>query len=334
MLLHITNGDGAAALLAAGGCAGKILPWRDVLHEGPVPRLDLEELSQSRAHFLASRDWGTLPRLRASFAARDRTLKSFRDYDEVVLWFEHDLYDQLQLAQILSWLAYEDLSGSRITLICIDRHKHVAHFRGLGDLEPDHVVPLFQTRKVLSGAAYKVACAAWNAFTSPDPRELNQFLVRDSSALPFMRAALMRHTLEFPSTFNGLGRTAQHALGVVEAGCTEAVALLKAHWEHEEALFLGDWSFWHLLLTLACKPAPLVTVRGAASSRDLQGAELEITETGRSVLTGRLDAVHLRGIDRWYGGVHLKGHRAMWRWDEYDKQVVHTSKATPGRVSR
>jgi hypothetical protein len=34
--LNITNGDSAAATLTEAGVEGKIISWRDVLHEGPV----------------------------------------------------------------------------------------------------------------------------------------------------------------------------------------------------------------------------------------------------------------------------------------------------------
>ena len=322
MLLHITNGDGAAALLAAGGCAGEILPWRDVLHEGPVPALELAALSRIRAEFLASRGWGALPALCTSFATRDRTLAEFRAYDELVLWFEHDLYDQLQLAQVLSFLASEERNGSCITLICIDRHEGVTLFRGLADLMPTHVAPLFAARGRVTGAAYHVASEAWGAFTGADPSAVESFLASDSSALPFMRAALLRHLQELPSTFNGLGRTAHHALNAVASGCIAPVSLLEAHWDQETAPFMGDWSFWHELQSMARAPAPLLTIEGACSERDMQGATLSVTDEGAAVLTGKLDAIHLRGIDRWYGGVHLMGRHARWRWDASECCVV------------
>ena len=55
-VLHITNGDSAVGLMREGGISGDILPWRDVLHDGPVPGgLDLEALSRVRARFLADR---------------------------------------------------------------------------------------------------------------------------------------------------------------------------------------------------------------------------------------------------------------------------------------
>jgi len=56
--LNITNGDSAAGTLSEAGVEGKILPWRDVLHEGPVDSsLSLEELSKVRARFISGRNW-------------------------------------------------------------------------------------------------------------------------------------------------------------------------------------------------------------------------------------------------------------------------------------
>src|SRR5687767_9453549 len=105
-MLHVTNGDSAAERIRAAGVDGTILPWRDVLHEGPVPAgLPLERLSAVRAEFLASAGAGAPEAVRRDFAERDRTLMAAAREDEVVLWFEHDLYDQLQLIQLLDWFA-------------------------------------------------------------------------------------------------------------------------------------------------------------------------------------------------------------------------------------
>ena len=51
--LIITNGDGAAGTIKAAGLGDEILPWRDVLHMGPVPNVGgLNALSELRAHYL------------------------------------------------------------------------------------------------------------------------------------------------------------------------------------------------------------------------------------------------------------------------------------------
>jgi hypothetical protein len=63
-------------------------------------------LRETRARFLAESGWGDAGGLRAAFEERDETLAAaLRDRRPVVLWFEHDLYDQLQLLQVLALAA-------------------------------------------------------------------------------------------------------------------------------------------------------------------------------------------------------------------------------------
>jgi hypothetical protein len=128
-LLFITNGGPASGRLRASGLTGEILPWRDVLHEGPVPGgLSLEELADVRARFLAQRGWTTLEKARRDFAGRNATLAGYGDHEEVVLEEEHDLYDQLQLIQVLDWFSGSDLDGTRLSIVQTDEY--------LGTLEP------------------------------------------------------------------------------------------------------------------------------------------------------------------------------------------------------
>ena len=58
-MLHLTNGDHAADVIRALGLPGEVVPWRDVLHEGPVPAgLAMPELSAVRARFVAASTFG------------------------------------------------------------------------------------------------------------------------------------------------------------------------------------------------------------------------------------------------------------------------------------
>jgi hypothetical protein len=116
-MLHLTNGDDAAGLLRPAGMTGTILPWRDVLHEGPVPAgLDLDALSDVRARFLAEQGWDDRTAIRDGFARRNAALRRFRRHEAVVLWFEHHLYDQLQIAQLLDWFAGRDRGDTHLAM--------------------------------------------------------------------------------------------------------------------------------------------------------------------------------------------------------------------------
>ena len=57
-ILNITNGDSAVSIIEQAGITGDILPWRDVLHDGPVPAgLSLEALSKVRTQFIVESGW-------------------------------------------------------------------------------------------------------------------------------------------------------------------------------------------------------------------------------------------------------------------------------------
>lgn len=320
-VLHITNGDVAAAAMRAAGIRGDILPWRDVLHDGPIPAgLTLTQLADVRAQFIADCGWGDYRAVRADFAARDTVLASFRRYQRVVLWFEHDLYDQLQLVQILAWFARRPRGTTRVALIQAQDY--------LGPLAPELVAQLLSTQRPVSTAQLVLARATWVAVTAPDPRRLLRLLKRALNALPFLRPALLRLLEEYPEVEDGLSRTERGALCAVEAGAASPLEIFRAWQNYESPRFMGDSPFWQRLKGLTNAPTPaLRTHDGAAFRVPAAGADagfaaqrLQLTDSGCALLRREIDWVALNGIDRWVGGVHLA--RECWRWSALRQIVV------------
>src|SRR2546425_4236380 len=98
--LHITNGDCAAGTLRQ-FLTDPVSITADVLHEGPAPHVDLNTWHQLRARSLAQSDQASFEDTRNDLARSDRAIAEADRYDEVVLWFEHDLFDQLLLIRTL-----------------------------------------------------------------------------------------------------------------------------------------------------------------------------------------------------------------------------------------
>jgi hypothetical protein len=168
-MLHLTNGDSAASGIRESGLSAEVLSWIDVLHEGPVPPdLDLDQLRIVRAEFIASCGWGTFEEAVEQFSQRDRALAQSLGQDEVVLWFEHDLYDQLQLVQILDWFAQQEVVRTKLTLICDAEY--------LGSSTVERLRVRYPERQPVSPKQLALARAAWAAFRSPDPTHLTDLL--------------------------------------------------------------------------------------------------------------------------------------------------------------
>jgi hypothetical protein len=330
-MLHITNGGSAAALIRKTGLPGEVLAWNDVLHEGPAPAgLGLGQLRVLRARFIADRGWAPYEDVLEDFLRRDRALEQFQKHGEVVLWFEHDLYDQLQLIQLLDWFAQRELGATTLSLICIGEFPGVENFHGLGELSPAQLHSLYDTRADITAEQLALGSAAWQAFRSPDPTAIEGLLAQDTTALPFLHAALMRHLEQFPAIDSGLSRTESQILQAVAAGKQTPLDIFLAEQSREEAPFMGDSALWSYIAGLCAGREPLL--KGAGSKafalpsafprrEDFLSQALTITERGRAVLAGQADRAR-GGIDRWLGGVYLRGEDAAWRWDNRSRRLV------------
>jgi hypothetical protein len=283
-LLHVTNGDSAAALLSQ-AFFGEVLPWRDVLHEGPVREgLSLEQLSRERARFIADAGWGRLEEVAPEFQARDAKLGDSRLHEEVVLWFEHDLYDQLQLIQILDWFALHP--HPRLTLVCEAEY--------VGTMSPARMRELFPVRKPVTDEQLGEAGEAWAAFTAPDPSGMNDLEIK---ALPFLGAALRRQLQEYPWTTDDLSLLERRVLELLERGPLPWTRIFTGI--DEDPIFLGDLVLrWHLAR---------MAEEGLVEARGTQWA-----------LKSRR---RLRRIPRWLGGVRVDD-QCPWRWDPGRRRLV------------
>jgi hypothetical protein len=324
-MLIITNGDSAVDALRAAGIEGDLLPWRDVLHDGPVPDVSSPSaLADVRARYLASGFQGDFSAIQADFRQRDEILQSLDTHEETVLWFEHDLYDQLQLIQILDRLAAAPPRRTRLTLIC--RAEYIA------ESDAGRLVEAFEKRGPVTDAQQYLGRRAWEAFTRPTPEGLSALALAkepaDLSSLPYLCPAMLRLLEEYPGPRDGLSRNERQILEALRSGHRRPGDLFRAVQRMEDARYLGDASFWKYVSGLAGGRAPLVGVAGQdgfmlpgphGPRAEFLEQSLHLTEAGADVLAGHRDAIALNGIDRWIGGVHLQ-EGAVWRWDARERR--------------
>ena len=319
--LNITNGDSAAGSLSDAGIEGKIIAWRDVLHEGPVDAsLPLEELSRQRARFIAGNDWDDFAHVSGDFVERDRMIQHLDYFGEVVLWFEDDLYDQLQLIQLLDFFS-DGAGGKKLSLIVVDGY--------IPPLSADELRRLDAERPPVKSEQLALAKRAWQAFGCGDPTRIEKLLQESTSALPYLARALTRHLEEFPSTVNGLSRSEREALTAIDEGHTTPVDAFLEVAKKQESIFLGDLVFYSYLERLSGKDHPLVTwtdgspiiAPTAAESRDFVKREMVLTPLGRDVLAGKKDWQAINTATRWLGGVEITP-QASWRWNPETRQLV------------
>ena len=330
-LLHVTNGESAGNTLRQTALGGAVLPWQDALHEGPVPAIPRDQLLRTRARFLADCGWGGRHALLSSLERRDRQLlEAFRDDLQVVLWFEHDLYDQLQLLDVLA-LAHTEEAAPQ--LIVIGSFPGKPSFAGLGELTANELETLWPQRRQAGQAALQAATIAWAAFQAPEPTTLAEWATRDTAELPFLAPALRRLLEELPAPADGLSGTERRALQAVAAGAQTLPSAFVGAQRLEEAPFLGDAWFYRTVSALGQGKArlletddgtPLPPPPPLSDSQRFARLQLRLTVTGEHTLRGEADRVELLGIDRWIGGTHITSDNT-WRWDGGELKLVRPS---------
>ena len=311
-MLHVLNGDATATVFAAAGLPGDVLVWRDILVEGPLTaEWTAPTALAARAAYLATRLAIDPERYLSGVRAQEEGLAGALRHDEVVLWFEQDLFCAVNLWYLLTSFSRRP-SAARLMLV----YPPTDAVKGLGVLTPAQLATLFTERRPVTTPALALGRRAWEAYTDADPGEVAALAEQESDALPFVREALRCHCARFPSVATGLNEIETAALDTLDRGPTVFGELFRSVTADPRARRhgMGDVQLVACLRGLA----PLVSTSGA----DLTAAEVILTALGREVLAGRRDWLSVRAIDTWLGGVHLEGDHPRWRWDGAHRRLV------------
>lgn len=314
-MLVITNGSSITSRLAEDEFPATLLAWDDILYEGPVVATpDLPTLSDIRATYLALESYGDWDAISANFQSRDAVLLDWRSHEEVVLLFEHDLHDQLQLLQLLDFFARQPgLPETRLTMSCIDSFPGLdERFVGIGQLSVAQMRDVIAMRRLVTPEQIVLGRRLWEALLEPEPIKLASFGAEQCSALPFVHAALQRLLQELPYLRGGVSRTEWQILRVLAAGPGSATDLFYRTQELEDAPFHGDTTLFRVLRNLTA---------GKQAAAKFDGQSYSLTGYGRKLLAGTADWTHSHGLNRWVGGTHLYPEND-WRWDDESQSIV------------
>lgn len=244
-------------------------------------------------------------------------LTTAHEYERVVIWMEHDSWDQLILVRLLAHYA----GGPRprqLELVAVAEYPGGTRFVGIGQLPPEALRLLWTTRRAVTPAQLALGAEAWTALASPDPRALAALARSGTPPLPILAPALHRHLRELPSLANGLGLTEQIILQILLE--TGTATLDRVFWmlqnEREPLPYLGDWGVAHVVRELERAVEPPLTRTVTTPGERTFANRLTLTAAGRAVLAGERSWQRLGPRPRWVGGVHVWAGESDWRWDE------------------
>ncbi|ARV05713.1 DUF1835 domain-containing protein [Polaribacter sp. SA4-10] len=216
-ILHITNGDSTTNYLKKLHFSGDFITWREMLCEGQtITDVGSETFWKSRFNFFKT----SYKVSKKKFI--DYTLKEYRNLcnkkeaSEIVLWFEHDLFCQINMLAVISWLK-RYRKGYHISLVCSGKVQKSKDLLGLSQLNPEQINNHFKNRIVLNEDDIEYADYIWQLYCSESPLRLetvNQF--NPMSPFKYLAAAIEAHLQRFPSIKNGLNNVENTILTTVQ----------------------------------------------------------------------------------------------------------------------
>lgn len=301
-MLHIHNGDAVLASARRANLPGEHTAYRETLVTGPISQNDWIEM---RAQYLAEAHGEKLLRVRNDLIEQERGLDAAIEHDEVVLWFEHDLFCLVNFLYLLKRLA----KHRRVTSVWCEQP--------IGTREDGDLATLFESRRAVTPRMFAAAERAWAVYASPDPLPLNALIVEESD-FPFLRTGLQLHAARFPSTRHGLGAIEARTMEIIAGGRSDFLSIFEAFNTDEPRYGFGDSQLYRVLWSLANVAVPMLTMTNGGPELPSK-ALFTVTPVGEKVLAGEADYLDLNGTDFWLGGAHLTNGK-VWRWD--GRQIV------------
>lgn len=249
--LHITNGDVLTEKLRTLKLQGDIITWREMLCEGKTEtNVGSESFWKTRFEFLnknykISKSWFIDKTLKEY-----RTLCNHKQEDHIVLWFEHDLFDQINMLAVISWLKTHR-PYAQISLVSGDKEVKTDNLLGLGSLHDDQLRKLFNNRTLLTQDDVEYADYVWQLYCSDNPIRLENLKDFDSFQFAHLSGAIEAHLLRFPTIKNGLNAVENNILKLaVDTKPKTKLALLNTVLNNQGVYGFGDTQYERVITKL------------------------------------------------------------------------------------
>jgi hypothetical protein len=273
-LLHITNGDSFTQRLGNLRLKGDVITWREMLCEGPtLTNVGSESFWKTRFEFL-NKNYKVS---KSSFI--EKTLKEYRSLcnhkqqDQIVLWFEYDLFCQVNMLAVISWLKTHR-KYAEITLVCSGKEDSSDKLYGLNELSDEQLLKRYENKVVLKQDDIEYADYVWQLYCSDNPMRLENLTDFKNYQFDYLSEAVTSHLHRFPSIKNGLNAMENNILQLsLDKNLKDKKELLDTVLKNQGTLGFGDSQYERAISRLK----PLFNSFNP----------VELTQKGKSILEGQ-----------------------------------------------
>jgi len=240
--LHIVNGDNTATILSRTTIKGDVIVWREMLCEGPLDMdVGSDEFWKIRYDFYEN-DLGI-----KKLDYFDKSIKEIikiedlKEYDEVVLWFEFDLFCQVNLMALCSYLIKSYQKDIRYYLVCTGKDENSTTKQYLSDYQPESWQRLFDHRIKINKKELYFGRSCWDIYVKNNLEELQNFDFGQNFKFPYFQAAIQQHLKRFPGE-NGLNQIENKIIELIQSNILIRNEIIRKllQWQENETVYGFD----------------------------------------------------------------------------------------------
>ena len=214
-ILHITNGDDLTEQVIKLNLPGDLITWREMLCEGPAS-IDVgdEQFVLLRKTFLLDKYQVSEEKYQKDFLEELVRLSAINSYDEVVLWFEFDLFSHMNMLALISFLLQNKKNGP-FSLVCSRKLKGEREMAPLSQLSDESLEEHYKQRIPLNEEDIATAQLIWELYCSKNPKRLASE-IKKTTNFEYLSSSIRAHIERFPNVNTGLNTLEINVLKLID----------------------------------------------------------------------------------------------------------------------
>lgn len=184
MKIHVLPGDAAAEKFGEANIDGEILICRECLVEGDLRAENLSDFWRVRANFIETAYGENAQNYEKDVAAELQKLENLRPATEVNLWFEYELFCQVNMWFCLGLLQHTEAKLYRVAPVvrAVDEI-----WKGFGNLSAEDLQKCFDEKTKFADEDIALGANLWLAFQNSDHQKLDRLALTESPCFPHLR---------------------------------------------------------------------------------------------------------------------------------------------------
>ena len=288
-LLHITNGDVMTIKIQKLKIPGDVVVWREILCEGPTTvDVGSDDFFSMRSNFL-EKNYNIPPQqYESDFVKEVEKLAVINNYDEIVLWFEFDLFCHVNMIAAISFLI-QNKKNEPVYLVCSSKLDGEDKVQNLSKLSLKQLHEHYKCRIKLEKDDLELAHHAWDLYCSSKPIRLDAEVHR-SSNFEYLSSCLKAHIQRFPNAKNGLNTIERNVLRLID----EHEIISEHHLLGYALEYQGYFGYLELQFNKIIDRLRMFFEK--------QNGKLELNEKGKDALNRNENFYRDLKDDQWFGG--------------------------------